>query len=95
MYGVFLTIIFHIITASFLAVADMAEHLPFLKAIRLKKFESEVSFKLPIALAAFRKAIFSLLLPLGILLLSTFPPLILLFGTSLSQLVNCLAVPNF
>jgi hypothetical protein len=44
------------------------------------------------ALAAFLSAIFSLLLPLGILALNTFPPLILLLGASRSQLENCLAV---
>ena len=37
------------------------------------------------ALAAFRSAIFNRLLPLGTLLESTFPPLTLLFGASLSQ----------
>jgi hypothetical protein len=61
---------FQMITASFLAVAEMAEILPFRKAILLKKFESAVSFKLPIALAAFRKAIFNRLLPFDILLQS-------------------------
>lgn len=45
-------IMFQMITASFLAVADMAEVLPFLKAIRLKKLERAVSFKLPTASAA-------------------------------------------
>jgi hypothetical protein len=45
--------------------------------------------------AAFRKATLSLLLPLGILLDKTLPPLILLLGLSLSQLANCLAVGNF
>ena len=44
-----------------------------------------MSFKLPIALAACLKAILSLLLPLGILLLSILPPLILLFGASLNS----------
>ena len=34
------------------------------------------------ALAALRKPIFKRLLPLGILLLNTFPPLILLLGAS-------------
>src|SRR4051812_24397856 len=86
---------FQIITASFLAVALMADTLPFLKLIRLKKLESGVSFKLPIALAAFLKAILSLLLPLGTLWLKTFPPLILLLGATRSQLANCFAVPNF
>ena len=63
-------------TASFLAVADMAAFLPFLNAIFLKKLDRAVSFKLPITLAAFRKAIFKRLLPLGILQESTLPPLI-------------------
>ena len=47
------------------------------------------------ALAAFRKAIFRRLLPLGTLLLSTLPPLILLLGASLSHEVKCLALSNF
>jgi hypothetical protein len=75
---------FHIITASFLAVALMADTLPFLKLMRLKKFERGVSFKFPIELAALCKAVFNRLLPLGTLLLSTLPPLILLLGTSLN-----------
>ena len=83
-------------TASFLAVALIADTLPFLKFIRLKKSASGVdSFKFPMALAALRKAIFNLLLPFGILLDSTFPPLILLFGASLNHEANCFAVPNF
>src|SRR5689334_4882928 len=86
---------FQIITASFLAVALMADTLPFLKLIRLKKSDKGVSFKLPIALAALRNAIFNLLLPFGTLWLSTLPPLILLLGASLSQLANCFAVSNF
>jgi len=72
----------------------MADVLPFRKAIRLKKLESAVSFKLPTALAAFLRAIFNRLLPLGILLLKIFPPLILLLGANLSQLANCLADSN-
>ena len=56
---------FQIITASFRAVALTATVRPFLKAIRLKKSDKCVSFKLPIALAEFRKAIFSRLLPLA------------------------------
>ena len=47
------------------------------------------------ALAAFRKAIFKRLLPLGILLLNTLPLHILLLGTGLNQLANYLAVSNF
>jgi hypothetical protein len=47
------------------------------------------------ALAAFLRAIFNLLLPLGVLLDSNFPPLILLFGVSLSHEVKCFAVSNF
>jgi len=53
-----------------------------------------VSFKLPIALEACLNAIFSRLLPLGVLLLRIFPPDILLFGASLSQETNSLAVLN-
>ena len=64
-------------TASFLAVAVMADTRPFLKLILWKKSLSGVlSFKFPMALAAFLKAILSLLLPFPILLDSTFPPLI-------------------
>ncbi len=47
------------ITANFLAVAEIAEVLPFLKAIRLKKLERAVSFKLPTTLAACLRAIFN------------------------------------
>src|SRR5438874_110372 len=86
---------FHIITASFLAVALMAAALPFLKLMRLKKFESDVFFKFPIALAALRSAILSLLLPLGIVLFNTLPPLILLFGARRSHDANCLPALNF
>ena len=60
-------IMFQMITASFLAVALMADTRPFLKLMRLKKSDNGVSFKLPIALAALRNAIFNLLLPLGTL----------------------------
>ncbi|MCU0418554.1 MAG: hypothetical protein MUC38_02760 [Cyclobacteriaceae bacterium] len=42
---------FQLITANFLAVAEIADVLPFRKAIRLKKFDRAVSFKLPTALA--------------------------------------------
>ncbi len=70
-------------TASFLAVAEIAD-VPLRKAIRLKKLDSAVSFKLPTALAACRRAIFSRLLPFGILLLRIRPPLILLFGANLN-----------
>src|SRR5665213_3670699 len=63
--------------------------------MRLKKLDSGVSFKLPIALAAFLNAILSLLLPLGTLWLNTLPPLILLLGSSLSQLANCFAYALF
>jgi len=73
----------------------IAETRPFLKLIHLKKLDNGDSYKFPIAFAAFRKAIFNLLLPLYILLLNTFPPLILLFGVSRSLAANCLAVPNF
>lgn len=47
------------------------------------------------ALAAFRNAIFSLLLPFGTLLETTFPPLTFLLGASGSQEAQCLAVLNF
>jgi hypothetical protein len=47
------------------------------------------------ALAVFRNAIFSRELPLGMWCESTFPPLILLLGASLSHAVNCLADGNF
>jgi hypothetical protein len=60
----------------------------------LKKFDKWVSFKFPIALAAFLKAILSRLLPLGVFELSNFPPLTLLFGESLNQDVKCFAVSN-
>jgi hypothetical protein len=63
----------------------MADTLPFLKLMRLKKLESVVSFKSPIALAAMHRAIFNLLIPLGTLWLSTLPPLILLLSASLNQ----------
>jgi hypothetical protein len=76
---------FQMMTASFLAVAEIADTLPLRKAIRLKKSDSAVPFRFPITLAALRSAIFKRLLPLGILLLSTFPPLILLLGDSLSH----------
>src|SRR5574344_183252 len=86
---------FQIITAHLRAVALIAETLPLRKLIRLKKSESGVeSFRLPIALAALRSAIFNRLLPLGIRLESTLPPLILLLGASLNQLAKCLAVGN-
>jgi len=87
---------FQIITASFLAVELIADTLPFLKLIRLKKsYKGVESFRFPIAFAAFRSDIFKRLLPFGILLDSTFPPLILLFGASRSQEAKCFAVGNF
>src|SRR5450432_1057014 len=86
---------FQIITASFLAVALTADVLPFRYNIFLKKSARCVSFKLPIALAAFLNAIFNLLLPFGTLLLNILPPLILLFGASLNHDVNCFDVSNF
>lgn len=46
------------ITASFRALAEIAEALPILKAMRLKKLERAVSFKLPTAFAIYLKAIF-------------------------------------
>ncbi|MBL3658281.1 hypothetical protein [Fulvivirga sediminis] len=79
------------ITASFLAVALNAETLPYLKLIMLKKSLRGVeSFILLVELAAFRKAIFSRLLPLGTLLDNNFSPLILLLEANLSQLEKCL-----
>src|SRR4051794_1585229 len=83
------------ITASFLAAALTAAVLPFRYNTFLKKSDRCVSFRLPIALAALRNAIFNLLLPLGTLLLMMFPPIFLLLGASLSQEVNCLDVLNF
>lgn len=83
------------VTPSFLAVADTAACLPFLKAIFLKKSDKWVSFKLPMALAAWRSAIFSLLLPLGTLLLNTFPPDILFLGARRNHETNSLDVLNF
>jgi hypothetical protein len=82
-------------TASFLAVALIADTRPFPKLMRLKKSDNNVVFKLPIALAAFFNAIFNLLLPFAILLLNTFPPLTLLFGASRSHDANCFPAPNF
>ena len=80
-YGIAFVTIFQIITASFLAVAVMADTRPFLKLILWKKsLRGVLSFKFPIALAAFLRAILSLLLPLPILLDNTFPPLTLLLG---------------
>ena len=70
----FLESIFQSINASFLAVAEIATDLPFLKATRLKKLDKWVSLRLPIALAACLKAILSLLLPFGVLLLRILPP---------------------
>jgi hypothetical protein len=60
-----------------------------------KSANGEAAFKLPMELAAFRNAIFSRLLPFGNLLDKTFPPLILLFGDSLSHEAKCLALGNF
>jgi hypothetical protein len=48
-------------------VAEIADTLPFLNAMLLKKLERAVSFKLPMLLAAFLNAIFKRLLPFGIL----------------------------
>ncbi len=76
-------------TPNFLAVALTAACLPFRNATLLKKSDKCVSFRLPIALAFCLKAIFNRLLPLGILLLSTLPPDILLFGASLAHETNC------
>ena len=95
LYGIFLVIIFHKITASFLGVAVTAVALAFLYATLLKKSDRWVSLKLPIALATWRKAILSLLLPLGILLLSILHPDILLLGANLSHEVNWFDDGNF
>jgi hypothetical protein len=75
--------------ANFLEVADMAVTFPFRCEILQKKLDRAVSFKFPIALAAFLNAIVNLLLPFGILLDSVLPPLILLLGVSRNQLANC------
>jgi len=53
-------------TAIFRAVAVIAACLPFLYAIFLKNLPKSDFLRLPTDLAAFRKAIFSLLLPLGV-----------------------------
>ncbi len=81
--------------ASFLTVALTAACRPFRNAIRLKKLDKWVSFKFPMAFTECRKAIFSRLLPLGILLFNIFPPDILLFGASRNQEQKCFAVSNF
>lgn len=52
-------------------------------------------FQIPYGTGCITQAIFSLLLPFGILLLNTFSPDILLFGDSLSHEVNCFAVSIF
>ena len=83
-------------TASLRAVAEIVDPFPLRKLIRRKKSLSGVeSFKLPIALAEFRSAIFKRLLPFGILFHNTFPPLILLYEESLNQLPKCFADGNF
>lgn len=66
-------------TASLRAVADIADTRPFLCDILEKKFDKAVSFKLPIAFAAFLSAVLSRLLPFGILLLK---------GSSINQTVD-------
>src|SRR6476469_8401827 len=86
---------FQIIAASFLAVALTAAVLPFRYITFLKKSARCVSFKLPMALAAFLKAIFRRLLPLGTLLLIILPPVFLLFGASRNHEANCLGAANF
>src|SRR5688572_14300519 len=80
--------------ASFLAVAEIAAGLPFLKQILLKKLVRWLSFKFPTTLAACRRAILSRLLPLGVWLLSTLPPETFLLGDRRNQEANCLAVSN-
>jgi len=81
---------FDSITPSFLAFALTAVALPFLKGTFLKKSDRCGLSNLPKALAAFLKAIFSLILPFGILLMSILPPDILLLGASLNHEVKCL-----
>lgn len=87
-----LTTMFRIITAGFLAVALIADTLPFRRLMRWKKSLSGVeSFRLPMALATWRNTVFRRLLPLGILCDSTLPPLILLFGERRSHEAKCFA----
>jgi len=53
--------------ANFIAIADIAAGLPFLKAILLKKSDKCVSLRLPIAFTDCRSPIFNLLLPLSVI----------------------------
>ena len=72
---------FQMITASFLAVAVMADTHHFLKFILIKKSRSGVdSLRFSIALAAFLSAIFILVLPFCILENIILPPVFLLSG---------------
>ena len=81
--------------ANFLAVAGMGDTLPFLKFILVKKSLRGVdSLRFPIALAAFRRAIFNLMLSFYIFLEIILPPVFLLSGDSLRKDVNCLAFFN-
>ena len=86
---------FQIMIASFLAVAVIAAVLPFRMEIRIKKLWRFAFLRFPITFAACLNAIFNRLLPFGILLLSTFPPEILLFGANRNQEANCFAESNF
>jgi hypothetical protein len=86
---------FQMITPSFLALALTAAVLPFRYNTFRKKSARCVSLRLPMALAACRKAIFNRLLPFGTLPVMIFPPVFLLLGASRNQEVNCLAVSNF
>ena len=95
LYSAFLVIMFQMMTPNFLAVAVTGVALPFLYAILLKKSDRCVFFIFPMALAACLKAILRRLLPFGVLLLSIFPPEILLFGARRNQLVNYLDELNF
>lgn len=74
----------------------MADTLPFLKFILVKKSLMGVdSLRFPIALAAFRRAIFNLMLSFCIFLEIILPPVFLLSGDSLRKDVNCLAFWHF
>ena len=81
------------ITDNLRAVAVMAAALPYLKARHLKNRAMGISaFILPIVLEALRKASDKTFAPCFILFPITFPPVIFLFGDSLSQLENAFEV---
>jgi len=76
-------------------VALIADTLPFQKLILWKKSLNGLkSIKFPKAFEAFHNAIFNLLLHFGTLLESTFPPLTLFFGASVSHEANLTCVGN-